>query len=255
MNIRSPLPVDQWRGALRQVLRDTTGPLRDVIVLSEVDSTQDAARRMNAAIGDVVVAARQTHGRGRLGRSWHDSEGQGVAMTLIMPHDRPERVSIASAVAVHEAIVACAIDPVPFRIKWPNDVLANGRKIAGIIVEQTADRALIGVGVNVEQKSFAEPLQRSATSLWMEGVEQSRFTAMAILLRCFQQVWQRPDAQLVRHFAHADALTGTTCGFRIGEREVRGKVLRVDPMKGLAVLTEAEGEVWLAAATTTVIRD
>lgn len=253
MKVQDQTPIDQWEQRLRVTLRED-GLWRRLVILHETDSTQDAARRLEARIGDVVIAGRQTRGRGRLGRSWADTDEDGVAMTMVMPRDRPERLAIASAVAVCDAIAAFANDA-SVGIKWPNDIMVKGRKVAGILIEQVEDCAYVGVGVNVGQRAFDPSLADSAISLHQLGDYRDRVAVLGMVLHCVQWVMRATDADIVARFEKRDVLTGTICGFRTGEREVRGQVLRVDPMKGLAVLTETAGEVWLPAATTSVIKE
>lgn len=249
-------PIEIWHANIKGVLFDLWSPPSSIHVLEETTSTQDWARQRRAPIGSVIVAWRQTHGRGRLGRTWIDTGEDGVSMTLVLPDVRSERLAIAGGVAAAKAIaLACNGATIDVRIKWPNDVLANGRKIAGVLVECADGRAYLGIGINVHQQSWPGELAHSAISLAQLGVAADRLPIMIDVLCDFQVLWGMSDQYLSSRFAQQDVLTGTTCGFRIGDREIRGKVLRVDPMKGLAVLTEHEGEVWLPAATTSVIKE
>lgn len=109
------------------------------IRLAEVTSTQDLARGM--PIGSVVVADVQTGGRGRLGRAWEAPAGSALlASFVVAPHP------LASLTAGVAAAEACAA---PVRLKWPNDLLLEGRKLGGILVEAARDRVVIGVGINL----------------------------------------------------------------------------------------------------------
>lgn len=189
-----------------------------------------------------------------MGRAWHDTDVEGVAMTLIAKPDRPERMAVLSAVAVCFGLTEAA-KGVVFGIKWPNDIVVGGRKVAGILIEQEPTRALIGIGINVGQQVFPESIADRAASLEQLGVRRDRLSVMRHVLQSMSRMWEQDDEVLSHFFSNWDVLAGSTAGFRIGEREIRGKVLRVDPMKGLAVLTETEGEVWLPAATTSVIKE
>lgn len=239
-------------------LRD---PAIKPVVYPELDSTQEEARRLQAVPGAVIIAGRQTHGHGRLGRAWLDTGNDGIALTYVARYGRPERISIESAVAVATSVHACAsvvgngVDHADFGIKWPNDIVVNGKKIAGILVEQSDDRAFIGIGVNVGQTHWPLDIDQSAISLRQLGSPVRRIALIQSIIETLHQVASLDDDVVTRMYMRRDVLVGTTCTFRIGEREIRGKVLRVDPMKGLAVLTENEGEVWLPAATTSVIKE
>jgi BirA family biotin operon repressor/biotin-[acetyl-CoA-carboxylase] ligase len=255
MKTIDPVPIEQWPDILNESLLRYHGPLKRAIVLHETDSTQDAARRLDAQIGDVVVASRQTNGRGRLGRAWLDTDIEGVALTLVVARDRPERLAIASAIGLCDGLQACAGKHAVLGIKWPNDILANGQKLAGVLVEQSHDRALVGIGANVSQVAWPSELAGRAISLAQIGAMVDRLAVVDSIVFCMQNALELSDDELVRQFAKVDTLVGTIATFAVGGRNVRGKVLRVDPMKGLAVLTETAGEVWLPAATTSVIRD
>jgi len=107
--------------------------------LGTVASTQEAAREL--PIGSVVVAEHQTAGRGRLDRRWEAPPGTALlASFVVAPHPL---LSLAAGVAAAEACGPRA------RLKWPNDVLIDGRKAGGILVEMTAAKAVVGVGINL----------------------------------------------------------------------------------------------------------
>jgi BirA family biotin operon repressor/biotin-[acetyl-CoA-carboxylase] ligase len=107
--------------------------------LAVTTSTQDVAH--NLPVGSVVVTDHQTSGRGRLGRAWEAPPGTALLASFVLPA-RP-LATLAAGVAVAAACGAAA------RLKWPNDVLLDGRKLAGILAEQHGDRCILGVGVNV----------------------------------------------------------------------------------------------------------
>lgn len=110
-----------------------------VLRLRSVTSTQDAAREL--PIGSIVVADHQTAGRGRLDRRWEAPEGTALLVSFVLsPHPL---LSLAAGVAAAEA---CGPD---VRLKWPNDLLLDHRKVGGILVETTPERALCGIGINL----------------------------------------------------------------------------------------------------------
>jgi BirA family biotin operon repressor/biotin-[acetyl-CoA-carboxylase] ligase len=110
-----------------------------IIRVGTIASTQDAAREL--AIGSVVVAEQQTAGRGRLNRRWEAPPGTALlASFVVAPHPL---LSLAAGVAAAEACGPGA------RLKWPNDVLIDGRKAGGILVEMSTAKAIVGVGVNL----------------------------------------------------------------------------------------------------------
>lgn len=260
MSASPAIPITQWALDLQQALQAAPGPLRRVMAVGEVDSTQDEARRANARPGQVIVAWRQTSGRGRLGRAWEDTGEDGIAMTMVVQRDRPERLAIAGAVGVCLGLERLCGERAKVMIKWPNDIMAGApgvavhRKLSGILIEQVDDHALIGVGVNVRQTaaSWPEAIAAQAVSLLELGVDVDRLHAMIFVLTGMQIALSAGDDDLARLFAERDGLTGKAATFRSGEREIRGLVDRIDPMKGLALETST-GKLWLPAATTTVL--
>ncbi len=129
------------------------------LILEEVDSTNsEAGRRATALAGPTwILARRQTCGRGRRGRPWSDPAGNFAATLLMRPPGPPEQVallSFAAALAVFDACVAVIGRAEMFSLKWPNDVLLNGGKLAGILLESAGNGAgvahvCIGIGLNL----------------------------------------------------------------------------------------------------------
>ncbi len=146
-----------------------------VIRLETTTSTNDVARALaqrGASDGTLVIAEQQTSGRGRRGRVWQSSPGDCLLISLILrPPLSPgqaARLTMLAAIAVARAVRACGASAV---IKWPNDVLINGRKVAGILTETDIQAeflryAVVGIGVNVNVASEDLPaLAERATSL------------------------------------------------------------------------------------------
>lgn len=155
-------------------------PLRE---LQETTSTNDVVKGLaldGAPEGTVVTAACQTGGRGRHGRSWVSPPGKGLFYSILLRPDWPAaeapRLGILMGVAVYRLLQEAGIPNLS--IKWPNDVQAAGRKIAGILVEPRIsggriEFAVAGIGVNVgyEQSDFPPELQGRVTSCRMEGIQ------------------------------------------------------------------------------------
>jgi BirA family biotin operon repressor/biotin-[acetyl-CoA-carboxylase] ligase len=163
----------------------------DVRRHATVTSTMDVAGELvrdGAPEGVVVVAERQTSGRGRRGRSWASppSGGLYVSVVLRMPQEaEPRRLpltTLAAGVAVHDAI-RC-VTPLAVELKWPNDVMCRGRKLAGILAEASSsgphDQAIIvGIGINVSPAALPPDVAERATSL--EGESGQRVDREALL--------------------------------------------------------------------------
>jgi BirA family biotin operon repressor/biotin-[acetyl-CoA-carboxylase] ligase len=146
-----------------------------VVALESVDSTNEEVRRRAAAgapEGLVVVADSQTAGRGRRGHTWHSPPGAGVYLSLLLRPKVPAAEAVAlplrAGLATCRALRALGLEPV---LKWPNDVLVGGRKVAGILVESVTGReglvdvAVVGIGVNVAAHPMPADIAHTATSI------------------------------------------------------------------------------------------
>jgi BirA family transcriptional regulator, biotin operon repressor / biotin---[acetyl-CoA-carboxylase] ligase len=165
---RPPLSASRLSRALDR------GPVwREVRVMDSADSTNvevAAAARAGAAEGLVVIAEQQTAGRGRLDRAWSSPPRAGVLVSVLL---RPQvglaawpLVPLLSGLAVVEAIVGVA--QVEASLKWPNDVLVDGKKLGGILVERVDEAVVVGIGLNVSTRAEELPVQ-TATSLALVG--------------------------------------------------------------------------------------
>jgi BirA family transcriptional regulator, biotin operon repressor / biotin---[acetyl-CoA-carboxylase] ligase len=139
------------------------GVIREVVALDSVDSTNAYALEAGRA-GLLVTASRQTAGRGRQGRTWFSPDDGNIYLTLTVASTDP-RLTIAAGVAAHEAASAFVQDRQPLEIKWPNDLIAGGRKLCGILCEARGGLAAVGIGLNVNGQSWPPELQGRAVSL------------------------------------------------------------------------------------------
>lgn len=154
---------------------------RTVCCYDEIDSTNTEAKRIAEGAcgaqghGTVIVAEKQNAGRGRRGRDWNSPGGEGIFFTILLrPQMDPANASmltLVKALAVVKGIARAT--GLEAAIKWPNDVVLNGRKIVGILTEMSAqidyvNHIVVGSGINVHQKGFPEELAPKATSLDIE---------------------------------------------------------------------------------------
>lgn len=149
--------------------------------MDTVTSTQEEAKKLaesGAPEGTAVMAEEQTGGRGRMGRKWHSPRGKGIWMSLVLRPELPlaltPQLTLLAGVAVCTAIRG--VTGVPAGIKWPNDLLAGGRKICGILLESSLREgglhyciAGIGIAVNLTKEDYPAELQGVGTSLLIEG--------------------------------------------------------------------------------------
>ncbi len=173
---------------------------RNVHYYESLGSTQKAAHQLaydGAPEGTLVIAEEQTSGRGRLGREWHSLSGKGIWMSLIVRPDLPPQqapqFTLVTAVAIARAIEeVTGITP---EIKWPNDVLINGKKVVGILTELQAESdkissLIIGIGMNAnhEHDDFPLAVKQTATSLFIEKGEK---IPRARLIQAFLKNFER----------------------------------------------------------------
>ncbi|HOO57400.1 MAG TPA: biotin--[acetyl-CoA-carboxylase] ligase [bacterium] len=154
-----------------------------VLRLKEVSSTNREAKRMGldgAPGGTVVVAEKQTSGRGRLGRSWESPPGGLWMSLLIRPEEGDESIpapavslaaGTAAAAALESIFISSGLDPGTIKLGWPNDIMVEDKKIAGILVESCTidnDFGVIGIGININNSSTELPgeLKGKATSVF-----------------------------------------------------------------------------------------
>lgn len=178
---------------------------RALLVRSVAESTNDLAREAfeaGAADGTVVIADEQTRGRGRAGRSWHAVPGRSLVLSVVLR--RGAGVAPCGTIALAAGLaLARGLDGLGARarLKWPNDLLLGGRKLAGILVESRAaaaggTAAVVGLGVNVALQAgdFPVELRDRATSLALEGHRLGREEVAAEFLNAFEPLWAEHEA-------------------------------------------------------------
>ena len=212
-----------------------------VVYLERVDSTQASAFALAAAGAEdrtVVVADYQAAGRGRRGRTWESAPGQSLLSTIVVhPRLAPAQwpaYSLVTAVAVAETLARTVA--LAARLKWPNDVLIGGRKIAGILLESrivgdAATAAIaIGVGVNLAQRAFPAGLAARATSVAIEaGRVVARDTVLTALLEAFDGWRARLEGEGMAPVRARWLALADTIGRRVSIDGVSGVAVDLDP--------------------------
>ncbi len=230
---------------------------REICFQMEVDSTNRQAKRLardGAAEGTLVLAESQTQGRGRLGRSWSSAPGKGLWFSLIL---RPKinSAELAGMTILTAVSMAQAIDNVvgiQALIKWPNDLVFAGRKMAGILAEVNGEADLvnyliIGLGLNVNQDEadFPDELRQLATSLRM--VTSSGMARRPILqefLRIFEENYYAITtsglSNIIKYAKSHSATLGKTVQINQGYQRI---------LTGEAVDLDYDGSLWLREAS------
>ncbi len=233
------------------------GRWRDIRWLAETDSTQRVARelgRAGAPEGTVVIAEAQTAGRGRLGRTWHSPRGVNLYCSIVLrPPLSPAAVPQVALVAGVAAAAALAETPgLAPRLKWPNDVLIDGRKVAGILTEMEAEvervhHVILGIGVNLNapRAAFPPELRERATSLFLAtGRRVDRAAVTGRLLAALEARYGRfleGGFEAVRaEWESYSCLTGTDVRVASAEGEMAGRVLGLDA-DGALMLARPDG--------------
>jgi BirA family biotin operon repressor/biotin-[acetyl-CoA-carboxylase] ligase len=246
----SDLSVEAIERALRE--RGSLGPRR-IEVAASVGSTNDEARRaaaQGASAGSAFLAEEQTAGRGRGGHSWHSPPGENIYLSLIARPHVPAAglapVTLAVGAAVAELLAELVGDRAELTIKWPNDVLASGRKLAGVLVEgqlrgNAVQSVILGVGVNVNTRDFPPDLASRATSLALLRTASlgapsfDRASLAARLILALDDALARFEQSRLRTFLGA-----------IARRDaLLGKTVEVNGQRGVAAGIDAEGRLLL----------
>jgi BirA family biotin operon repressor/biotin-[acetyl-CoA-carboxylase] ligase len=216
------------------------------------DSTNERAKELalaGAPHGTIVTADEQTAGRGRQGRVWVAPAGRSLLLSLVLRDlgDAQAHLPLGAALAVCDACERAA--PVSCRIKWPNDIWIDGRKVAGILIEGRPQEgwAVLGIGVNVstQEGEFPPELRDLATSLSVSAASANAPKSEAVLQLLLETLDARlaePPETIVAHWRQRDALLGQKVQWQSGEGTAAG----IDDSGALAVETPA-GRVFLDA--------
>lgn len=173
---------------------------RIILHYGSIDSTMRAAAPLD--IGTVVIADAQTAGQGRQGHSWHSEPGAGIYCSIVL--DPTPLLTLALGLATAEAIaqttgIACDL-------RWPNDLMLDNRKVAGILAQLAEGKAVGGIGINVNHTSFPEELAGQATSLRLHaGREFAREPILEALLSAVDAFAAEDTATILRLFTHASS--------------------------------------------------
>ena len=182
-------------------LMHTEWVAKEVLYFDTIDSTNIEAQELaekGYPSGTLVVADKQESGKGRRGRSWVSPSGTGIFMTLmIKPDINPNNASmltLVAALAVAKAITSVTGEEA--LIKWPNDIVVNGKKVCGILTEMNAqfdyiNHIVVGIGINVHNESFPEEISQMASSLMIEagGKRFHRAQIIAETMSYFEQYY------------------------------------------------------------------
>ena len=228
---------------------------RDIQVFEKTTSTNDVIEKLardGVKEGVVVFAESQTKGRGRLGRKWISPAHKGLWFSILLRPDlRPQeatQLTVASATALRRAIaVEIGLKP---EIKWPNDILIGGKKVAGILTELSAEvdkvrYIILGIGIdaNLDANEFPAELKRTATSLKIEAGETiSRAELAVTVLReldfDYARICGGKFSAVADEWESGCATIGKNVTVHIGDRKICGRAESLDDDGALLLRTE-----------------
>lgn len=241
---------------------------RHVICFEEVDSTNDVAfdsARQADADGLVVLAQVQRKGRGRQGRRWVGPAGKSILMSVLLidPQEKlaHEALTIAAGLAVAQGLEK--VCPLDCRLKWPNDVLLDGAKLCGVLVEireiQGRRCVVVGVGVNVNGAPPPDKVDAPATCLSDHlGHEVDRLAVVRGVLGALDEqvtgVLDRQLDELHRAWMSRCGMMNQRVSVLCGNEKYSGRVLDVSPMEGLVLLDDSGCQIHLPAEGSSIVK-
>lgn len=226
-----------------------------IITQDALDSTNDLAKQrilQGPAEGLVVLADSQSQGKGRLGRQWYSEPGTGIYLSAVLPApDQPEgasRLTLVAGLAV--ALAINEFSAVRAELKWPNDILLNGKKVSGILCEFVQSHnwsgIVVGIGINCNHTSFPTELGTIATSILHENdTPVERPQLIVETLRCLEREYRTCrdvglEETVARWMENSEMFERRVSVTR-GEDIFSGTALRLDASGRLVVLTD-QGE-------------
>jgi BirA family biotin operon repressor/biotin-[acetyl-CoA-carboxylase] ligase len=236
---------------------------RKVLVFNSTSSTNDVARRYISdknRDGLAIFAEEQSAGRGRAGNKWLSKRSESILCSLILADYviNPEMLSLICAVSVAEAIGKNA------KIKWPNDILINEKKVAGILLEAIAAKDtytyIIGIGINCHQNktSFPDELRSIATSLDIENKTTCDRIGLAKRLLTSMDYWleiaEKDRKKITETWCKLSIQLGHRVTLSFDKKLFSGNCIGIDPEKGLILRLDSGGIRMFDAVHTTIIK-
>ncbi|MDD5326353.1 MAG: biotin--[acetyl-CoA-carboxylase] ligase [Phycisphaerae bacterium] len=240
---------------------------RKILVYNRTSSTNDIAAeyaKNKENNGLAIFAEEQTAGRGRTGAKWLSGHSDSVLCSVLLTSCKcnPELLSLACSVAVAEAVGKIAHTHA--KIKWPNDIILNGKKAAGIMVESKkvngSTAYIIGIGINCHQKkaSFPRELQTTATSIDIESRSTCDRISLAKRLLSSLDHWleiaEDTSKKIIDRWRKLNTLLNQRITVIYNGRKYTGNCIGIDPEKGLILQLDRGGVRMFHAAQTTIAK-
>jgi BirA family biotin operon repressor/biotin-[acetyl-CoA-carboxylase] ligase len=241
---REPLDEDALRAALG------TRWNRVTVVADTPSTNTDLLRDELVPDRSVLVAELQTAGRGRLDRTWTSPRGAGLTFSVLLRPSVPmvfwSWLPLLAGLALSEAVRDTAA--VPAGLKWPNDLVIEDRKAAGILAQAGADRVVVGIGLNVSTSADELPVPEATSLMLAAATDTDRFELLvAILSRLDARVAQWTDfggdaeaAGLLTAYRECCATLGRHVAVTVGDETLHGEAVDIDPAGRLVLSIDGE---------------
>jgi BirA family biotin operon repressor/biotin-[acetyl-CoA-carboxylase] ligase len=238
-----------------------------ILVFNSTSSTNDIAAeygKNKRNDGLVIFAEEQTKGRGRAGAKWYSDRADSILCSIVLAEAQitGELLSLVCAVAAAEAIGK--VNTSEAKIKWPNDIMLNGKKVAGILLESKSNNSkntyIIGIGINCHQKrdSFPADLQSTATSVDLESHTVCDRIALAKRLLNSVDHWlevaEKSSQDVTDQWRRLSVQLGHRITLSYKSRKFAGNCIGIDPEKGLIVQLDSGGVRMFPAAHTSIVK-
>ncbi len=210
-----------------------------------ISSTSDYAKTLlyEAPEGTVVLADEQTDAHGRHGSSWYSPPG-GLWMSVLLRPEKTTLLSIAAGVAVCSSLHTFGITP---GLKWPNDIIMNRKKLGGILTEIIDDNVIVGIGVNLNIRSFPQELRDTASSVFLQ-TKKHLDKKMVFDLVCreldeyYAMLKQNQDRDVLSKWRDYTVLLGQHVTIQAGDVTIAGKVLDIG-LNGALIVMRSDGQI------------
>lgn len=241
---------------------------KKVIVYSSTASTNDVAAeyaRNKNNDGLVVLAEEQSSGRGRRANRWLSSYGESILCSMLLTECKvaSELLSLVFAVATAEAVGKCS--KCEAKIKWPNDIILNNKKVAGILVESKRagrhNAYIIGIGINCHQRktNFPAELQKTATSIDIETGSIADRISLAKRLLTSVDHWliiaEKDEKKVVEHWQKLSTQLNHRVALVYNRKRFVGNCIGIDPQQGLILQLDTGGIRMFHAAQATIVSE
>jgi BirA family biotin operon repressor/biotin-[acetyl-CoA-carboxylase] ligase len=218
-------------------------PSRTIDYHTSIDSTMIAAA--GRPVGNVVLAEEQTAGQGRHGHGWHSAAGDGIYCSLVLPQS--PLLTLALGLATHTAIFEST--GLVCDLRWPNDLMLEGRKVAGILVQASGRNAIAGIGINVNHIAFPDGVAHLATSLRLAaGRPFHREEILLALLPAVDTIVAQDRSAILASFTHLSSYAqGRRVEVHQPEGVLEGTTVGLDP-DGFLIVRQDDGTDTLIVA-------